>query len=218
MALWKRQNLAFRLSASVAIVVLLSFAILEALSLSRDIRHEIATERERLQGIAAAFSAAAADGLSRSDRRAVLEALRGIRALKDARHIAVVQNDGRLFAELGSSVALAGRDGNAADDGVWSALNADLMATNAPIRSGGRQIGVLKLDTDISWLRRQVLGNLLRTLLVGFAAAFSTVVIANLVIRRLTNPLRNMAGEIVRMGESLALEHRFASKDDDEIG
>ncbi|MGN6583469.1 MAG: ATP-binding protein, partial [Rhizobiaceae bacterium] len=58
----------------------------------------------------------------------------------------------------------------------------------------------------------------LRTLLVGFAAAFSTVVIANLVIRRLTHPLHNMAGEIVRMGESLALEHRFASKDDDEIG
>lgn len=218
MKLLNRHSLAFRLSLSVAAVVLLGFVAFEAVFVVRDVRRSVETEQERQQGITAAFSAAVARGLSFSDKRTVLEALRGIRSLKNARHVAVVRSDGSIFAELGSSVLLTGRDGEKASQGLWSMLRADLIVTTAPIMSNGRMIGTLELDTDISWLRDQVAANLLRALLAGLLAATTAVAMANIAIRRVTRPLRVMASQLERMGDNDDLGHRFDGARGDEIG
>lgn len=207
-----------KLSIIVSTIVFVSILSLAGLFVVKDFRKTIASERERMTSTASAFSAAAEQGVFFRDRRQILEVLRGIRSLPDVTFVGVYATDGTTLAEIGSSLALVGRDGDASQKSMFGFLFANSLTTRVPVVSSGSQIGTLELRANIDSLRSRYFDGLSQLVVIGLAAIILAGLVANMVIGRLTRPLSAMTRELISLGEDPDLTHRFEQGRNDEVG
>ena len=101
-----RTSIGARLSRLVVAAVFLGITSTVVFFLIGEFRQTVTAERIRLENSAAAFAAAAAEGVHARDQRAVLEVLRGVRAIPDVRYVAARTAAGLPIAEIGSGALL----------------------------------------------------------------------------------------------------------------
>lgn len=212
------KSLSFRLSLLVAIVVMIGVCIVSSLFIAQDFQKTVNSERSRLQDAAIAFAAASSGPLKNNDTAGIYRVLRGISELQHSTFVNVVDVNNKPVAEMGAGVALSGRDGSVEQRSIWSLIWADALMADAAIWSGGRQIGTLAIQSDISWLRDQYKSNLALMTLIAFASALVIAATTNHGIKRALRPLNYMSGELLQMGENPDLTKRFNFAQEDEVG
>lgn len=211
-------SLSFRLSLLVAAVVMAGVCLVSLIFIAQDFQKTVGSERAQLQGTATAFAAASSAPLAAQDVSGLYQVLRGISGVENSTFVSVRDQNNTTIAEMGTGIALDGRDGSVDQISLWSLLQANTLSADAAIWSGGVEIGTLGIQSDISWLREQYLANLSLMGLIGVGSALIIAAATNWAIRRALRPLKHISHELLHMGESPDLSKRFNFAQEDEVG
>ena len=207
-----------RLSAVVVTAVFAGILVSVSFFLFNDFRQTVAAEKMRLESTAAAFAAAASEGVARSDRRSALEVLRGIRDLPHVVYANVAGVDGGVIAEMGSATMLVGRDGALGEGNILSTIFAETIAVKTDVRHGGAVVGSMLLQSEIGWLRERYVDTFRVSLIFGLLLTLITSITARTRIARIINPLNSLASEFADIGKRSDLTKRLQSDRNDEVG
>nr|HMQ57823.1 hypothetical protein [Rhizobiaceae bacterium] len=164
----RRRSLGLRLTVFTGAAVIGSILAIVGYFMAQDFRRVAMAERSRLESTATAFAALIAEPVANGDRARILEVLRGIADLDNARFVAVDTPDGLRIAEIGGGAFLVDRAGDLGD-GLFDIYLSDTMIATVPVRRHGQVIARLSLQADISELRERLLSALLQATLYGLA-------------------------------------------------
>ncbi|PWE52221.1 hypothetical protein DEM27_32080 [Metarhizobium album] len=182
------------------------------LFLIQDFRQAIKLETARYQSAAYAFAAASSDAVAKSDTRAALEVLRGVKNLPDVNYIAALDQNAHPFAEIGSGSHLIGPDGEMVD--FWSAS----IRVEATVKASGITVGTIVMQAA----NDELLWRYLKALLsAGCVALFLVIVVAWFAKRQITSvmrPLSSLADQFHDIGNQPDLSTRIVKERDDEVG
>ena len=187
----RRRSLGLRLTVFTGAAVIGSILAIVGYFMAQDFRRVAMAERSRLESTATAFAALIAEPVANGDRARILEVLRGIADLDNARFVAVDTPDGLRIAEIGGGAFLVDRAGDLGD-GLFDIYLSDTMIATVPVRRHGQVIARLSLQADISELRERLLSALLQATLYGLAILSVAVVAAHRQIRSVLKPLTTL--------------------------
>ena len=180
-----------RISALVAMAVLIAVCLVTVISLYTNVTGNIAARKRLLEATGHVFAAAVADQVAANDQQEALRVLRAIQRIPDISYAALVDGQGRVIAALGSAVLLD-QGFSVPDAGALHYLRSGSLPVASDIIKSGKRAGQVVLIADISDLRQQ----LISTLLGSLAAAAFSVVLAILAARplrgRITRPIRSL--------------------------
>ena len=180
-----QNSIGFRLSAIIAGVIFLSVAVLSVFNAQQSLNRETANYRELVRGAASAYAASVADAVAMQQRAETLSSLRGVRELPNVEQVDVTLSNGKVFAELGSGAWIV--SGKTAEQSLW---RTDHIRVDLPIVKGGVEVGRLGMLVSIAPLRAEILQNLAVTLISSFAVGLFGILIAQIVVSRITAPIR----------------------------
>ena len=183
-----------------------------------DFRQAVLAEQARLRSSAAAFAAAAAEGVRANDMRKVLLVLRGIRELPDVEYAAAFDAKGRTVAEIGQATQLIGRDGSIDAAGLLTMLTANNLRVEADVHDSGNVVGSIVFVADITGLRMQYLRSFAISLAIGLGLIVATALIARRQVSRVIAPLGALAADFADIGRVSDLTRRLRKSRDDEVG
>ncbi|MBZ9799552.1 ATP-binding protein [Mesorhizobium sp. ES1-4] len=183
-----------------------------------DFRQSIMAEQARLRSSAAAFAAAAANGVRAGDAREVLLVLRAIRELPDVRYAAAYDKQGLTVAEIGQATELVGRDGSLDASNLTTLLTAQNLSVAVDIHDRGEVVGSISFVAEISRLRQDYLMTFAISLLVGLGLIALTALVARRQIGRVIAPLGELARDFAEIGRRSDLTRRINKSRDDEVG
>ena len=206
-----RSSIRRKLVGVVLIAIAVTTAVSAAASAWREATRFAEAKLAELTGTAHVFANALADPLSQRDRIAVIKALRPIGKIKSFSHAAVETADGRLFADLGLSVALS------EDPDQWLLLR-NTIEVAVPIRKAGQEIGSLKVLADTSELRERLVEDVATGLIAAMIAALLGIVIATRLQRRITAPLSHLTQRMLDIQRTSDFSARVEARSNDETG
>ena len=195
-----RQSIRFRLSLVIAGVIFLAVMTASAANGWRDLQRSAAAKADLLEGAATGYAAALAGPLAARDRQSAYEIMRGVRDLKSVQHVALIDRDGAVFAQIGGGATLRGRDGDLRTMSEIELLKAGAASVHWSIVKGGARIGEISLLADITDLRTQLISSLMWTALIALAAILGGVAAAQAIIARLTRPIRDLTAVMAQVG------------------
>ncbi|MEQ8300422.1 MAG: ATP-binding protein [Hyphomonas sp.] len=187
-------SLRFRMSVLVAFAIFSVVMVTAALNAWRGFDREIANYRALLAGAGSAYVAALADPVADQDQGAALASLRGVRDLPNVLQTDIALADGSTFVQIGAGALLVRESGDPAamtKAEIWSAR---YLRFELPIVKGGETIGTLGLLSDVSEMKQAVIDDLVITALTAFLAILIGIVIAQVLIARMTRPLKLLTG------------------------
>ena len=205
-----RQSIRFRLSLVIAGVIFLAVMTASAANGWRDLQRSAAAKADLLEGAATGYAAALAGPLAARDLQSAYEIMRGVRDLKSVQHVALLDRDGAVFAQIGGGATLRGRDGDLRTMSEIELLKAGAASVHWSIVKGGARIGEISLLADITDLRAQLVSNLMWTALVALAAILGGVAAAQAIIARLTRPIRELTAVMAHVGARQDFSKRVA--------
>lgn len=212
------RTLRFRLSAVIALVIFVTVMGLAGAGEWRGFTRELETKRSLLSGAASAYAAALSDPVAAGSRADAIATLRGVREIPGVVQTDIRLADGRMFAQIGSGAILLGRDGNPDNMTVAQLWAARQLRIDMPILSGGEQIGTFGLLADISDMRRNVFDSLITTALMTLFAMLAAMAAAQLLISRMTRPLRKLTAMMAAFGHDQAAQLDSVEAGEDETG
>lgn len=194
------------MSALVAVLIFAVVMATAAVNAWRSYDREVSNYRALLEGAGSAYVAALADPVASADKHATLSSLRGVRNLPNVIQTDITLADGRPFVQLGSGALLLRESGDPSampNRKIWSARN---LRFEIPIVKGGGTIGTLGLLSDVTDMRAAVIDSLIITAITALVAIFAGIVIAQVLIARMTRPL----GKLTRIMASFAVDGETA--------
>jgi len=157
---FRNQSLRNRLTLLVVVAIFGAVGFATASSVWREINQYGADKSEQLSAQATIFASTVADQVRNNDQNAAFESLRAMGRIPSLQYIRVETNDGEVFAELGSSIALSSEFTKISDQAPTSGafrmlFNRTAMAS-APIIQGGEEIGTIWVFSDTTALSRRI--------------------------------------------------------------
>lgn len=204
-----RQSIGFRLSVVIAAVILIAIMSVSAAGAFRDLRQAAEARAETLTAAASAYAAALADPLAMQDRAAAFEHMRGMQNVRAIIHMAVEDSEGRVFAQLGAGASLRGKTADLRTLDGFELLTADRGSVSLPIVKGGETIGSLVVLADITDLRGDLYATLAWTMIAALAAIAGSLTAAQIMIARMTKPIRELAAMMAEVGAKQDFSRRM---------
>jgi signal transduction histidine kinase/CheY-like chemotaxis protein/HPt (histidine-containing phosphotransfer) domain-containing protein len=183
-----------------------------------DFRQAVLAEQARLRSSAAAFAAAAAEGVRANDARKVLLVLRGIRELPDLEYAAAFDVKGKMIAEIGQATRLVGRDGSLDSASLLTMVTADNLRVDVDVHDSGNVVGSIAFVADITGLRAQYARSFAVSFLVGLALIIATALVARRQVAHVVAPLGALAKDFADIGRVSDLTRRLPKSREDEVG
>jgi signal transduction histidine kinase/DNA-binding response OmpR family regulator len=185
----------------------------------RELGRSADARAEMLEAAASVYAAALAEPLQAKDRTAAVEHMRGMRDIESVIYMALRDSEGEAFAQLGGGATLRRKTADLRSMAGLDLLKADTGTVSMPVIKSGQTIGSLTLLADITDLRRDLAATLSWTALVALAAICGGVAIAQLLITRITRPIRELASVMSEVGSTQNYSRRVTrTKSRDETG
>jgi len=214
-----RRSIRFRLSLMIAAVILVAVMSVSVAGAFRDLRQAADARAETLEAATSAYAAALSDPLGMRSRNAAYEHMRGMQNVRSIIYMAIEDADGNIFAQLGTGASLRGKTVDLRTLDGFELLTADRGSVRMPIVQGGQRIGELKVLADISDLRGDLYATLGWTALAALAAIAGSLVVAQVLIGRMTRPIRELASVMAEVGAKQDFSRRMPpTKQRDETG
>ncbi len=195
----KKESLRRRLSLPLGLVIFLAVIISSGLLSWSGFQRELSSKVELFNGTAKVFSSSISESLSQSNKRQVLLNLRAIREFKSFKFVAVKNNDGSTFAEMGFGTYLK-RNGDSISQHSNILFQKDLWISNEVIQAG-KKIGELRLLVDISNVKDRFLYNLAWNFAIALISAFIASRVSWVLISKLTKPVSELSNLMKDLGE-----------------
>ena len=185
------RGIGHRISVLVGLAVLTAVLIVTVIFAYQDVTSDFAIRKRSLETAGYVFGSAIADHVAAKDAQESLRVLRSIGRIPEITYAAVLDQDGRAFASLGSAIVL---DANAfrTDIGIIEGLRSGTYPVAVDIIKSGQQIGKVILITDISDLRQQLLEVMLTSLGLALLAIVVSLTLAHRLQRRITAPILSL--------------------------
>ena len=209
----------FILAVCVAIVV--AQIVVACVSIWQDTSLYARSKQETMLSTAQAIAAAVAGPASRGDANGAFRALRAIGNIQSAVYVRVEDKYGRTLAESGQAEQLESdvietERGKEIDR--LKLIGSRTLEVAVPVIEAGDKVGRLVLIGDISDLPERVLGALSLTAWGALGAMCLAVIIAMRTLRRMTQPLTDLAAAMTKVGASHDYSVTMRSDRRDEIG
>src|SRR5689334_20535140 len=104
-----QKSIRFRLSLIIAGVIFCAVMAASAAGAFRDLRESANARAEMLEAAASAYSAAVSEPLAAGDRVGTLEHMKGMREVHSVIFMALRDNEGTIFAQLGGGASVRGK-------------------------------------------------------------------------------------------------------------
>jgi len=180
-------SIGFRFSVLITAVIFFSVVALSFFSAMTSFERETENYKSLMRGAATAYAASVSEAVYEGNRIATLSSLRGIRDLPNVVQVDVVDPDGRVLAELGTGSWLVTND--TTEISLW---RSDSVRVDTPIMKGGVEIARLGMLVDLKPLRREIVHNLLVSLISAGIVIVIGVVLAQFFVARLMSPIRRL--------------------------
>ncbi len=181
----------------------------------------LAGKRDVLLATASAFAAAGADAVASHDGRGAFLAIRGIGSVPGIEFASLADATGKVLADVGSGVRLAGDlDLTEADatSSPLALLGTRTVSVTVPVLKGGGGVGRLKLVGHVTDLWSRLRDVLWTTALGAIAALLIGLAISLRLQRQITRPLITLARAMTAIRTSHDYDTRVAVESDDEVG
>jgi len=194
---FRNQSLRNRLTLLVVVAIFGAVGFATASSVWREINQYGADKSEQLSAQATIFASTVADQVRNNDQNAAFESLRAMGRIPSLQYIRVETNDGEVFAELGSSIALSSEFTKISDQAPTSGafrmlFNRTAMAS-APIIQGGEEIGTIWVFSDTTALSRRISELLWDAIVAALFSGALGLLIALRMQRAVTLPILDLA-------------------------
>ena len=214
-----RLSIRLRLSLVVAGVIFLAVMAASAANGWRDLERSAKAKADLLEGAASGYAAALAGPLAADDARAAYEIMRGVRDLKSVLHVALIDKEGAIFAQIGGGARLRSRHDDLRTMSAFDLLSVENASVHWDVLKGGTRIGEIAILANITDLRAELLTSLMWTALAALAAILAGVAAAQAIIARLTRPIRELTAVMAQIGAKQDFSKRLAlSPRRDETG
>jgi HAMP domain-containing protein len=196
-----RTSIRGKLNRLVLLSIGTALGIAACLSLWQETNRYIVAKREGLVAAAQVFSAATSKFVAAGDAEAVVQALRAIARVPGLVHAEVDGQDGRILADMGGAIRLAGDlDLDEASRGsALSLLTSRSVQVSVPVVDGGREVGRLTLVSDTSDLFGRFIGVLTAAAVGSALAVVIGLAISMRLQRSITRPLVSLAETMTRI-------------------
>ncbi len=211
----KSEQLGYRLSAYLAIVIFCAVLIASGLVSWLGFKRELQQQQNILQGTAKVFSSSIAEPLARGDKRAVQKVLTGIGKFEAFKFASVKLADRTNFAEMGYGVTLSTTPHDTSGSSV---IFQDHLWVEDEIINAGQSLGKLQLLADVSNIGQAFFKNLALNFALAFTASLGAIFTARVVVSRITNPVRQLALLMGELGEKADFAKRAEENHKGEIG
>jgi signal transduction histidine kinase/CheY-like chemotaxis protein len=215
-------SIARKLAILVTIAVVIASVALSGVSLWQELSRYAETKAKMLVGAAHIFASASAPAVAARDAGSAYQAMKAIARMPDFRYARIDTSPGHTLAVLGGATQLDD-DLRIQADGderipPLSLLSSSSIEVDAPIVSGGVNVGRFILVADTSDLADQLWSSLRGALLGGLFALILGLFVAARLQRGLTRPLRELSDTIWRIRSAHDYDARVEAKSNDEVG
>ena len=214
-----RRSIGFKLSLVVAAVIFAAVMTAAVAGGMRELGRSADARAEMLEAAASVYAAALAEPLQAKNQSAALEHMRGMRNIGSVIYMALKDSEGGTFVQLGGGASLRSKIADLRSMAGFDLLSADRGEVSMAVIKGGEAIGSLTVLADITDLRRDLAATLAWTAFVALAAICGGVAVAQVLIARITRPIRELASVMAEVGSTQDFSRRVASaKSRDESG
>ncbi len=209
-----------KLAGLVALAIGAAMVLVTAVTLWLEIVHYRDSKSEMLRAAASAFAASAGPAVKNGDENGAMHALRGIARLPNFTYSAVVDESGRVMAEMGSAVRLSDDLIISEESGlsIASLLTTYTAAVSVPIVQGGENVGRLVVVGEAKDLRSRLLLVVLVAAIGGAVALAIGLLISVNLQRSITRPLIALSETMSRVERSHDYAVAVEIRSDDEVG
>jgi len=185
------RGIGHRIAVLVVLAVLTAVFILTAIFVYRGVINDFAARKRSLEATGYVFASAIADHVADKDAQESLRVLRSISRIPEITYAAVLDQDGKAFASLGSAIVL---DSAAlrSDIGIIEGLSTGTYPVAIDIIKSGQTIGKVLLINDISDLRKQLIEAIVTGLALAMLAIVVSLAMARRLQRRITAPILSL--------------------------
>ena len=218
----RRQSMRNRLTILVVIAIFSAVVFATTSSLWREISQYGSDTTAQLKAQATIFASTIAEDVRAGNQRDAFESLRAMGRLPSVKYVRVETSDGRVFAELGSSITLVDDMAELADaDPMADALNmlfTRSAVAQAPIVDGGEEIGTIWVFADTTSLSRRIVELLWDALIAGLFSSALGLLIALRMQRAATMPIVELARVMKAVRTTGDFSKRGKKITNDEVG
>ncbi|MGB7432193.1 MAG: ATP-binding protein [Ahrensia sp.] len=204
-------------TAALVLVCVLSFTGFAAWS---TLTNDANTAGKQLKNVASVMAVSASSAVAQKDKATTSRVLSSIGSMDEIDFAIVLDNQGKNFVRVGSSVFLT--------DGANAVTNVDITAAallerdtfwiGAPVIYGGQQVGTLHLLGDLSELRAAFFNRIINALIVALAVSLMTGLLVMLMIGRMTKPVTSLANLMAALSADTDYGRRADVQSRDEVG
>ena len=202
-----RRKLAYTMLAGVVTTTLL----VSGTATWNEFNTYIETKKQETKSTAFVFASTVSDALKNNDRRAALASLRAVARIPSVTFSQIIKNDGKVFAELGSAISLAGSRSN-------FELFQPTSETRVGIVSSGRKIGELLIVVDNRAYQAKLAKGLIWSGIAALVAAILSVLLMYPIQRRITEPLQQLTSTMIDIQNNSDFEQQIKVRSNDETG
>ncbi len=209
---WFHRSIRNKLAAAVLVAVLPSILMVSVMSAWRDIERRHSSLQDEFAGIAAALAAAVSEPLASGNTRQVANALKGIGAIPNIRHVGVVDKDERPVFQFGAGILVQGAPPRG------SLFNLQTTPISVPVMHAGGAIGVLTLVADMSELAEALKRSVLGALFSGVLSAIVGLFLARRAQRSIADPIARLTAAMAEVRDTRDFTATVAKTSEDETG
>ncbi len=213
-----RDGIAFRLTFSFAAIMGITFLLASVLLSWRGHVQQTEETLSKLKTTAAILAASAADALADGDRQSALQKITAIRELKGVVFVAIIDKDGKRFADMGTGGYLASDINDEAGNRSLRILVQRNLWVSSEIRKSGMPIGRIALLADLNDIRGQFYTSIVFNFLYALAAVLLSILVGTRAIRKIVAPLGDLSGLMNRLGQDADYKERASETGNGEIG
>lgn len=213
-----RDSLRYRLSMSIAVIMLIAFAFGSLAVAWSSYLNQVEASKGRIRGVASVIATSVAESLAERNTNAIRQRLTAIRDIDSVRFAVVTNTEGVRVAEIGSGAFLLEEEAEISELTISDLFTTNSIWVSGEVRKAGRVEGNVYLLSDISHIRRSVLGDLASNIALALAAAMLAIAMGIISIRRQTRALSELASLMIAMGAEGRFDQRARTKEKGEIG
>lgn len=214
----RREQLGHRLSVALGLTVFLFVVTVSGVLSFNNFKRELSGRVENLQDTAKIFSTSIAEPFAAGKKRDVTMALTAIGKFTSIKNVAVLENSGVVYTQMGFGNHLVRKTLAGEETGIISSLMADTTTIAVPIVNQGVKAGTLTLTGDISDSRSGLIQNLLGNMAMAVLLAIASMLVARRFVRTITRPLHQLSSEMIRIDAAGGYEANLPEETRGEIG
>ncbi|MFZ1815235.1 MAG: ATP-binding protein [Rhizobiaceae bacterium] len=208
-----RDSIRYRISTAFGLIMIMAFILAAGVLSVRSYLSDVQASSERLRGIASILAATVANDFAARDRQGVTQSLTAIRELNEIAFVAIEDNDGRRFADIGTATFLSTERQEISRASALDLLTRNSIWVQAEIRKSGERLGWIYLLSDITHIRVAAMVGLAINSGIALVATLIAFFAASRVVVRMTRPLSKLS----YLMRSLSKNAHFSVRADESV-